>query len=156
MGTTAGLQPQAPVMIGSLTELEIIEGGLNFNIGDQVNLLNSDNQISGLALVTGLNSITGIVQFTLLDGGYGYNNTTSLAIVSDKVFALSNVVITSNTIDIPYLYFEQFIQPLANIEFNALTGGTMQLEKMYTLMIFLMFFKELQLFFLFLKMYLLE
>ena len=133
MGTTAGLQPQAPVMIGSLTELEIIEGGLNFNIGDQVNLLNSDNQISGLALVTGLNSITGIVQFTLLDGGYGYNNTTSLAIVSDKVFALSNVVITSNTIDIPYLYFEQFIQPLANIEFNALTGGTYAVgENVYT------------------------
>ena len=124
MTSTDGLSSLAPIMIGSLTTLEIVEGGIDFNVGDEVNLINNNGQIDGLALVTATEDITGVVKFSLLDGGFGYNNTTSIAIISDKVLGLSNVQITSNTISNPFLYFEQLIQPLANIQFNNLSGGS--------------------------------
>jgi len=124
MTSTGGLTSQAPIMVGSLSGLEVVEGGVDFNIGDEVNLFNASGQVDGLGLVTATEDITGIVNFSLIDGGYGYNNTSSIAIISDKVLGLSNVQVTSNIVSTPFLYFEQFIQPLANITFNTLAGGS--------------------------------
>ena len=99
----------SPTVVGSLTSVEIVSGSKLFAVGDIVSF-NSIRGDYGLARVSEVSNRTGVVDFLLIEGGYGYtvsgNSALSASelekrtesIVSEKVLTLSNVV-QSNTID---------------------------------------------------------
>lgn len=109
-----------PTVIGSLTSLEVLDGGTNFAKGEIVKL-ESRTGSQARALVSELQSITGIVDFNLVDGGWGYTVNTEIN-VSEKVLRLSNVSITSstnNTLDDKII---NIVQPMANVQWHSNTA----------------------------------
>lgn len=99
-----------PKVIGSLSTVDIITGGENFAVGDVLNII-SGSGIGGKLRVTAISSETGVVKFTLIDGGFGYTNT-SQVLVSTKVLDLAGNSSNIKT-------FDTVVQPLANITFNT-------------------------------------
>jgi hypothetical protein len=102
----------SPRIIGSLDSLEIITGGRAYVVGDIVEFV-STKGAKGRARVTSVANTTGVVDFLLLDGGWGYTLNAE-SIVSEKVISLSGVT-TSNTVYFRTL--ENIYQPMANITF---------------------------------------
>ena len=60
-------------MLGSLTTFEIISSSAGFEIGERVYVSDGTGK-KGTAIVTAISSAVGIVDFTLIDGGWGYSN----------------------------------------------------------------------------------
>lgn len=79
----------APQILGSLTTIDITEGGANNSIGDLFSISGSTG-IGGTAKVVATVDGTGRVTFTLVDGGTGYSNTSNV-LVSNNVLFLSNL-----------------------------------------------------------------
>ena len=102
-----------PKILGSLSSCDVITGGDGFAVGDIVRFTSGSGK-AGLLRVTSIASETGIVQFTLVDGGFGYT-TNSNVLVSTKVLDVAN----GDAFEI----FETVVQPLANIGFTSATGG---------------------------------
>lgn len=123
----------APVVIGSLTSAEVIDGSNSFSVGDTV-LISSNNGLQGKGTVTGTTNTTGQVSFSLLEGGWGYTTNTEI-LISNSVFTLANVSVTNTTISNSFIQFEKVYQPLANISYNTLAGGSLAngdvIEKYY-------------------------
>ena len=61
----------APVIFGSLSSVGVFEGGLNYQVGDVLNV--SGTGSGGLARVVATRSKNGEVTFNLLDGGSGFS-----------------------------------------------------------------------------------
>lgn len=99
-----------PTIIGSMTDIEILEGGSNFQIGDLLEVI-SVNGIRGEAIVSATSNISSAVSFTITDGGWGYTSNSEI-IISDHILGLSNVVTSDNTY---FSSFANFYQPLANL-----------------------------------------
>lgn len=115
---------QRPLIIGSLTELDVdLDGtGANYNIGDVVDLY-SDYGEQGKGKVLEVSETTGQVNFTLKNGGYAYKANSEI-LVSEKIITVSNVQIDANNNGKNYFYmFDSFYQPLANIVYELATGG---------------------------------
>lgn len=109
-----------PTVIGSMTTLQVIIGGSGFSVGDIVDL-QTVNGKQGKARVTSISDVTGIVEFTLLDSGWGYSTNSSI-LVSQKVLTIANCQPQPNTTNV-FDVFEQIVQPLANVVyFNANNG----------------------------------
>ena len=103
-----------PTVIGSTTTLDIVVGGELFKVGDIVNI-ESDNGVQGKGRVTTISTITGIVDYEIIDSGWGYTSEADF-IVSEKVLTLDNVVpLANNTSNTPFYLFETLTQPFANI-----------------------------------------
>jgi hypothetical protein len=66
-----GLLANAPKIIGSLSSMNIVNGGRNNVIGDVFNVVD-DTGRQGKVRVTGTEDATGRVDFELVDGGTGY------------------------------------------------------------------------------------
>jgi hypothetical protein len=103
-----------PTITGSLTSVSVLDGGDGFSKGEIVSL-ESKTGTDGRGLVMDLDTLTGLVNFNLVNGGWGYTVNTNIYI-SEKVLSLSNVHIesTSNTSlagDIVHIY-----QPMANVQ----------------------------------------
>jgi hypothetical protein len=92
----------SPKILGSVKYAEIISGGSLFEVGDIISVIGG-NGAQCKARVTEVVNETGIVAFTLIDGGYGYTNwanssnanNATQTIVSEKVLTLSNVQVTN-------------------------------------------------------------
>jgi len=110
----------APVVIGSLTELDILNGGANFSIGDVFNIVSSNGK-QGKARVTEVVDKAGTVAFifdnALEDGGWGYTINTQPTI-SSKVLIVQNQYNTNNDV-IEFSQFEDVKQFLANIAYSS-------------------------------------
>ena len=81
----------APVIIGSLSSVSITDGGLNYNVGDVLNIKNSG--IGGLGRVVATTSKNGQVEFTLYDGGSGF----SLDSIVNVTGEIHNLISATNT-----------------------------------------------------------
>jgi hypothetical protein len=103
-----------PKMLGSLTTLDITEGGTGFAVGDQVKLDSSTGD-QGRAVVQSLEVVSGIVDFELIDGGWGYTSN-SVINISDKVLFLSNVVMATTDNTSMYGRLTDIVQPMANVQ----------------------------------------
>lgn len=115
--TYDGSTENVPAVIGSLTTMEIISGGANFNIGDTV-IISGGSGGQAKARVANTINTTGIVEFSLVDGGWGYSNTANVAI-SERIVTLDGIR-TSNT---PiFQSYEQMTQPLARLNYTSATG----------------------------------
>jgi hypothetical protein len=110
-----------PVVTGSLTQLDVIDGGDGFAKGEEVTLKSTTGS-EGKALVRDLATITGIVDFTLEDGGWGYTVNTDI-FVSSKVLQLSNVHIVSTSNTSLADKITTIVQPMANVQWYNNTAA---------------------------------
>ena len=79
----------APITVGSLSSIDILNGGQDLEVGDLLKI-KSDSGKQGTARVTSISSETGVVSFTLNNGGFGFT-TSANVLVSDRVLNLANV-----------------------------------------------------------------
>lgn len=98
----------APIVLGSLNEIDVIEGGQNNQIGDVFDV-ESDVGRYGKARVTETENGTGRVDFNLIDGGSGYTLNAE-AIISEKIYEIDPPVGD-------YIIFEGVQQVSSNITF---------------------------------------
>lgn len=99
-------QENPPVVYGSLTDIEIVEGGANNAVGDLFTAT-SDFGRGAILRVANVENATGRVSFTLEDGGYGYTMNAETT-VSEYVLAVSSF--SANLTQ-----FETVVQDVANI-----------------------------------------
>lgn len=107
------INTNAPVTVGSLSSIEILDGGQQLAIGDLLSIA-SDSGKQGVARVTEISSETGIVRFQLYNGGFGFT-TTSNVVVSDRVLNISNIsnantLLTGPDPDLDYTLLETVTQ----------------------------------------------
>lgn len=108
-----------PIVTGSLSSMTVTAGGTGFAVGDVVTVSAEGGQ-QGLARVASVSDVTGVVDFVLLDGGWGYTfNPTVL--VSESVLTLSDLT-TNGTPTSYYGFLEEISQPLAEIGYEAANG----------------------------------
>ena len=88
-----GIQDDMPVITGSLSDITVTLGGSNNQIGDVFNITSVTGK-QGKARVTGIDDATGLVSFTLNDGGFGFtNNTTFTTIdINSQNIQLDNII----------------------------------------------------------------
>lgn len=111
----------SPTIIGSLNTLDVFAGGEGFTIGDIVTVT-SDNGIGAKARVANVSNITGVVNFELVDGGWGFS-TNADVYVSSKVFSISNANADINNSSNQMFYIlEDIIQPTAQISYRNANG----------------------------------
>ena len=122
-----------PRVIGSLSRLDVTTGSKDFRVGDVVEV-SSENGYGALARVSNVFNTSGLVDFTLEDGGWGYTQavegdqylTGPVVYVSDKIMTIKDVTvdyISNNPDEAPYVaspYFtlEKVYQPLANLDYK--------------------------------------
>lgn len=98
----------SPRVLGSLTSVEVKKRSNNFKVGDIVSL-NSTTGIKSLARVAAISSISGQVDFELIDSGYGYTinsgnidpyftKSRSQTITSQNIITLENILVGNNVI----------------------------------------------------------
>lgn len=116
--------PDSPRLIGSLRQITIQDGSRDFKVGDLVRIVSDHQGVGGLARVTATSDATGAVDFIFLDGGWGYTNSSSYAIVSEKVLSLSNVATRADSTSYHTL-FEKIIEPLVTISVDNIVGGSL-------------------------------
>jgi hypothetical protein len=106
----------APSVTGSLTTLDVLNGGQDFAVGDEFKVV-SDNGKNAKAIVTSISSATGRVNFKIIDGGFGFSNTASVYI-SDKVLRY-NTLTNSNTQITAFGRFENVSQQVMRVGFTS-------------------------------------
>jgi hypothetical protein len=114
--TSDGDLSDCPYVIGSMTTIDVINQGQDFEVGDVVDVISSRRGKLGKARIDGTEIASGKVRFTLLYGGtcYGSNTQTTTA---NLTLGIENKT-TANS-EIPDFYeFETVIQPMSNIAFN--------------------------------------
>ncbi len=106
----------APAITGSLTTLDVLNGGQDFAVGDEFNVV-SDNGRNAKAIVTSISSATGRVNFKIRDGGFGFSNTANVYI-SDKVLRYNSLT-NSNTQITAFGRFENVSQQVMRVGFTS-------------------------------------
>lgn len=86
----------APKIIGSLSNINITVAGELFNVGEIVSIT-SANGVEGFARVTAIDAVTGVVRFSVIDGGWGFS-TTSETTVSSKTIKINNLTNSNSSI----------------------------------------------------------
>jgi hypothetical protein len=105
-----------PTVVGSLSSLIVDNGGYGFAVGDLVTLTSNYGQ-EGIGRVSAISNTTGIVSFTLNDGGWGFTNSTgstdggSTILISNTVLYLSGATSTLPTSQRP-------VQKFSNVTIN--------------------------------------
>jgi hypothetical protein len=89
----------APIIFGSLSSIGITDGGINYNVGDVLDVKSSG--VGGLARVISTTSRNGQVEFKLKDGGSGFSLDAIVNIVGDSynikdITATNPVVVTTS------------------------------------------------------------
>jgi hypothetical protein len=102
-----GVLEDAPRIVGSLTELEIIDGGEEYAIGDVLTVLGEDG-MGAKVRVTGITTEAGVVSFNITDGGWGYTSN-AYVLVSQKVLGVTNTT--------SFARFATVHQPIETIDF---------------------------------------
>jgi hypothetical protein len=107
----------APIMIGSMTGLTVVTKATGYEIGDIVDVVSNVNGEYGKARVTSISNASGVVEFELIEGGFGYTSSANV-IISEKVLTLGNVTTSNASLSTPYRLFETVSQPIANVTYQ--------------------------------------
>ena len=91
--------------------------GVSFFFGT----LTSNTGMNGKAYVSSVYNTTGQVQFKLLEGGWGYTTSPKI-IIAEKTLQVNNVIVSNGALINPFIQFETFVQPKANIDFQGMSG----------------------------------
>jgi len=108
-----------PKIIGSFNSADVVSGGADFIVGEVVNFT-SNNGGQGKAIVNSVANVTGVVDFKLIDGGFGYNSNSEV-LVSNVNLTLGNVIVSATRSAPLFDTFETITQDLANVSFTAAT-----------------------------------
>ena len=84
----------APIHIGSLTTLDLIDRSAGYVVGDIVEVI-STSGLQGKARVSSISNATGIVEFEFIDGGFGYTLSSNI-LISEKVLVVNNVIVSNS------------------------------------------------------------
>jgi hypothetical protein len=119
--TDDGIVKDAPKIIGSLTTLTVELGGRNNVVGDIFDVVTTQGR-QGKVRVDAIENNTGKVDFEIVEGGYGYTNSTSSATattvyVSDAILYANN---SNTTLD--FIKFEPVVQRLETIKLLSATN----------------------------------
>jgi len=87
--TQDGTILNSPIVLGSLIDIDITDGGANNSIGDVLTIYNGSGK-GAKARVLSVESQTGRVNFVLNDGGSGYRMSSNV-MVSDLVLVIDNL-----------------------------------------------------------------
>ena len=109
----------APKVIGSLSGISITTGGEGFELGEIIKVT-SDRGVEGYARVDGVDSVTGLVRFNIVTGGWGFSNTAE-TIVSSKTIAVNNITNTNTDIT-SFIRNEQVSQNLFSFSLTDVSG----------------------------------
>jgi hypothetical protein len=118
LSKNATVLPGYPFVKGSLSSLLVVDGGTEFSVGDTVDII-STTGAGAKARVSSIESLTGLVDFTLDNGGWGYSTANANIVVTQEVLRLSNVQFSSSgnasvyTADVRTL-----TQPKANVAYS--------------------------------------
>lgn len=110
-----------PKIVGSLTNIIINASGQSFQVGDIVNVISNISGSQAKARISSVSSATGLVNYQLIDGGYGYS-TNAEVIISQKVLFTTSFN-TTNTFLTDFSQLERIYQPLANVEIQSPQGS---------------------------------
>lgn len=132
----------SPKVLGSLSSVQVISGGVDYEIGDVVSFTSTTGD-KGLARVTSIKDKNGTVDFELLDGGWGFTvSANSISpyepqertqtLITDKLLTLANVE-TGNSISSISLIgggssytstdIVNIVSPTINATARIVTGG---------------------------------
>lgn len=112
-----GVIKNSPTIIGSLTTLDVELGGRNNTVGDIFDVVNVQGK-QGKVRVTATEDATGKVDFNLIDGGYGYTNSTGNTATSVYI---SDAVLEINNPNLDFIRFEPVIQRIETLELSSAT-----------------------------------
>jgi hypothetical protein len=68
----------SPIINGSLSDIIIVDGGVNFKVGDTFTVDSFKNGINAKAVITDVVQRAGFVTFDVRSGGYGFSNVSTL------------------------------------------------------------------------------
>ena len=82
-----------PIVTGSLSDIDITLGGSDFVVGDKFDVIASSGK-QGQARVTAVADATGLVDFTLANGGFGFSKDANVTFtdVNDQNITVGNVI----------------------------------------------------------------
>lgn len=111
-----------PVVIGSFGEIEIDLGGTgyNFSIGNRVDIYSASG-FGAKGVVTSVKNVSGLVDFSLVNGGYGYTSN-AVALISEKYLVMSNLQITNTSATTYFELFETLTQPTYYLNYINSSG----------------------------------
>jgi hypothetical protein len=118
--TTDGIVENAPKVFGSFNSINVTEAGEGFSRGEEVTITSSTG-VEGKAIVSAVESQTGLVRFTLVDGGWGYSITAN-STVSEKVLTYTSLT-NSNSEITTFEKFETIEQNNYSLAINNVIGN---------------------------------
>lgn len=126
--TDNGILKDAPKVYGSLNSGVVTVPGAGFTVGEEVSVI-SERGVEGTAIVTGIATQSGIIEFKIVNGGWGYSTNTQL-LVSNKVIFVNNVT-NSNASITSFTQFETVQQnlhsiTLGNVSSSFIVGDTVK------------------------------
>ena len=82
-----------PVITGSLSAVDITLGGQDFVIGDEFSVISEVGK-QGLVRATSIDNATGLIEYQLANGGFGFSTNTDFTSidVNEQHLVLSNIV----------------------------------------------------------------
>jgi len=86
----------SPRVLGSLTSVDVITGSKEFAVGDIVSFVTETGDYGQARVASVFDDERGVVEFILLEGGYGYS--VSHEILGDEALNRTQSLITDNTI----------------------------------------------------------
>ena len=111
-----------PNIIGSLTTVDIVDGAQGFDVGDIVDLKDEQGQ-GGIARVSAIDNLTGLVSYTLIDGGWGFTSEYTQVFVSQHVLTLANIQANAGWNSNQYFtWFDTLVQPYATLNYINANG----------------------------------
>jgi len=118
--STDGIIADSPTVTGSFNSIDITQAGDGFVVGEEVNIVSASG-VEGRAFVTSIEAVTGIVQFALNDGGWGFS-TSSNTLVSQSSLLLTNII-NANTEITSFTKFEFVEQNNFSLALSNITGS---------------------------------
>lgn len=112
-------------VIGSVVELEIIDGGNSFNLGDTFVALNGSGSLLKASTIE-LKKNRGVVEFTLVSGGTNYSKDAIISITNstNTTGVGASIVINGFANTYTYVYDNtSIIAPYSNIPLNSIPFG---------------------------------
>jgi len=107
----------SPRVLGSLTAVDIITGSKEFAVGDIVSFVTETGDYGQARVSSVFDNERGVVEFILLDGGYGYS--VSHGITGTEALNRTQSLITDNTILVSNVYTSNSIS-----DFQILSAGS--------------------------------
>jgi hypothetical protein len=116
--TDDGFLSGSPTVIGSLTNVDLIQGGRDNNIGDILDVVTTQAQ-HGKVRVTATADFTGKVDLNIVDGGYGFTSAymagTSEFVANTTKSYVSTSVINVNNANNSFILYEPVLQRIEKV-----------------------------------------